>query len=463
LSEKKEDFMSTSKASRRQAIWPTGTPKPLMPYSPAIKAGNWVFVSGHLASDYIDDVAPEAVVNPMLPFHSDALELQSRYIMKNLKKTLEAAGSSMDQVVRIYQWLVAPKQKWQEGDAWTDITIERYLSVRDEFLHPPRPASTGMGIRELLVRNTIIEVDMIAIIPEKNEKIKGVTPPATKVPQPLAGYSMATKVGDWLFTCGEVPTDWKGDWMSSVHMGERSALAPEARVDPYHWYGVPIRKQTEYTLQKLAGIVEEAGSSLEHAVKATVYLAHPSDYLGFEEVWKSWFPRNPPARVIIPYMGLGPKGSRVEIAFKCIMPNGRLKKKTIETDKAPKPLGHEPQAVKAGNYLFFSSQMACNENGLAPEAQRDPRFPYYGSLAKMQMRYILKNVQAICEAAGTSLDNICRRQAFHTDFHDFQESIDEWAAHFSGDRPASTTLKIGGPLLVPGCEVLLDLIAYVPD
>jgi enamine deaminase RidA (YjgF/YER057c/UK114 family) len=162
-------------------------------------------------------------------------------------------------------------------------------------------------------------------------------------------------------------------------------------------------------------------------------------------------------------MGLGPKGSKVEIAFKCIMPNGRIKKETIETDKAPKPIGHEPQAVKAGNYLFFSSQMACDERGVAPEAQRDPRFPYYGSLAKMQMRYILKNVQAICEAAGTDLGNLCRRQAFHTDFHDFQESIDEWAAHFPGDRPASTTLKIGGPFLVPGCEVLLDLIGYIPD
>lgn len=446
--------------SGRRAIWPTGTPKPMMPYSPAIRADNWVFVSGHLASDYVEDVAPEAQVDPRLPFNSDPLALQSRYILDNLKRTLEAAGSSMDQAVRIYQWVVAPKQKWQEGDAWTDMTNERYFDVRDQYLKPPRPASTMMGIRELLVRDTIIEVDIISVIPQEGEAIEGIVPKDVK--SPLAGYSLGIKVGDWVFTCGEVPTDWKGDWMSSTHMGDRSALAPDARVDPYHWYGLPIRKQTDYTLQKLAAIVEAGGTNLEHAVKADVYLPDPRDYLGFEDVWKSWFPKDPPARVIIPYQGLGPKGSKIEVAFTCIMPNGKLKKETIETTEAPQPLGHEPQAVKAGNFLFFSSQMACDEHGAIPGAQHDPRFPYYGHPAKTQMNYILNNVQSICAKAGTSLENICRRQAFHTDFHGFQESIDEWAAHFPGDRPASTTIKVGGPLLAPGCDVLLDLIAYVP-
>jgi enamine deaminase RidA (YjgF/YER057c/UK114 family) len=432
-----------------------------MPYSPAIKAGNWVFVSGHLASDYVLPVAPEAQVDQRLPFHANSLELQSRYVLGNLKKTVEAAGASMEHVVRIYQWFVAPLQKWEEGDSYTGLSIEKYLNTRDTFLKPPRPASTAMGIRELLVEGCDIEVDMIAVIPQSGEKVEGVT--TDSIPTPLAGYSLASKVGDWVFTCGEVPTDWRGDWMSSVHMGEPSALAPEARVDPYHWYGVPIRNQTDYTLQKLAAICEAAGTNLEHAVKATVYLPDPRDYTGFEEVWKHWFPEEPPARVIIPYMGLGPKGSRVEIAFKCIMPNGKLRKETVETAKAPKPLGHEPQAMKAGNYLFFSSQMAADERGYAKEASLAPGFPYYGSKSQLEMRYILENVAAICEEAGTDLGNICRRQAFHTDFTGFQQSIDEWAAHFPGAKPASTTLKIGNPFLVPECSVLLDLIGYIPD
>jgi len=76
---------------------------------------------------------------------------------------------------------------------------------------------------------------------------------------------------------------------------------------------------------------------------------------------------------------------------------------------------------------------------------------------------MLKNVAAISEAAGTSLQNLCRRQAFHDDFTWFAETMqDEWASQFPGDKPASTTLRIGGPLVVPGANILLDLINYIP-
>ncbi len=216
-------------------------------------------------------------------------------------------------------------------------------------------------------------------------------------------------------------------------------------------------------MQKLQKIAEAAGSSLKNAFKITVYLPDPNDFLGFEEVWKSWFPKNPPARTIIPYMGLGGRGCKVEIAPKTLVNNSKLKIETIETSDAPEPVTHEPQAVKVGDYLFLSGQMACDGKGLAKEVQRNPGFPYYGSPAKMQMDYILKNVSAICEAAGTTLDNVVSRQAFHVDFEHFYESITAWGDHFPpGKRPASTTIKIGGPLLVPGCEILLDLIAYAP-
>jgi enamine deaminase RidA (YjgF/YER057c/UK114 family) len=367
----------------------------------------------------------------------------------------------MDQMVRISHWFVAPEQRWQEGDAWTGLNIQRYFDVRNEFIKPPSPASTAMGVRSLLVKDCLVEIDGIAVIPGEGESIEGVSAP--DIPKVIAGYSEAIKVGDWVFTCGEVPTDWKGDWMSSLHMGEPSGLAPEARVNPYHWSGMPIRKQTEYTLTKLAAIAEAAGSDLQHAVKATVYLPDSRDYLGFEEVWRVWFPEDPPARTIVPYTGLGPKGSRIEIGFECIMPKGKLKKETVATDRAPAPIGHEPQAVKAGSFLFLSGQMACDDRGVASEAVRDPRFPYHGSPGAIQTRHILNNVQAICEAAGTSSENICRRHAFYTDLNHDHDSVEQWVAQASASTPATTAIEVGGPLLVPGCEILLDLIAYIPD
>jgi enamine deaminase RidA (YjgF/YER057c/UK114 family) len=107
--------------------------------------------------------------------------------------------------------------------------------------------------------------------------------------------------------------------------------------------------------------------------------------------------------------------------------------------------------------------MAFGPDGkLAPGMERDPAFPWHGSPGRAQMHYMLKNVAAICEAAGATLSNVVRRACFHDDTQWFAESIDEWVAHFPGVKPASTTIKVGGPLLVPGANTLLDLIAYAP-
>jgi enamine deaminase RidA (YjgF/YER057c/UK114 family) len=458
--------MATVATGDRQAIWPGGIPKPIAPYSPAIKAGGWLFVAGQLASDFETGLAPECkLANPYL---GDQLRLQSDFVLKNLAELHTAAGMDMRKdVMRIYQWFSSEHPTYEEfkaGSTWPELSISSYLETRNVYIDEPRPASTGMGIRHdgLLVNGTILEVDMISI--EGAGPIKEGFPTPEGVPAPLAGYSPAIRAGDWIFLAGEIPVDWQGDYLSDVHLGEPSGLARAARVNPYYWYGSEIETQTEYTLWKLQKTAEAAGTSLDRCVKATVYIGHPDDFHGMDRVWKKWFPNNPPARTVIPYMGLGGKGSRVEIAMKLLHKDSKLEIETIETSAAPEPLGHEPQAVKAGDFLFFSTQMAFDSSGaLARQVQRHPEFPWYGEPARMQMEYILNNVAAISEAAGTSIGNLCRRQCFHDDFTWFSVSMQEvWKSYFPGDKPASTTIRIGGPLVVPGAHFVLDLIGYVP-
>ncbi|WP_246263204.1 RidA family protein [Parasphingopyxis algicola] len=445
-----------------QSIWPD-IPEPLMPYSPAVKAGNWVFVSGQLASDFKTGIAPEArAANPNL---ADEQALQSRFVMETLKRTLNAAGADIAKdIVRIWQWFPWDRpslEQFADGDCWPGLIISPYLETRNDFIFEPRPASTAVSIRALPVRKARIEVDLIAIADDSEPE--GFAAPEG-VPMPLAGYSPALRRGDWVFLAGEVPTDWVGDYGEARNMGMPSALAKEARVNPHVWYGSPIEAQTEYTLSKQARIAEAAGSSLERAVKADVYIGDPSDYAGMDRVWKRWFPDNPPARCVIPYMGLGTRGSRIEIAFTLLANDSKLEIETIETSDAPEPWSHEPQAVKVGNFLFLSQQMACDSRGvLADGMLRHPEFPWYGLPGQAQMRYMLQNVAAICEAGGTRLENVVRRACFHDEGDHFADSIEEWAKHFPGVKPASTTMKVGGPLVVPGANALLDLIAYVPD
>ena len=53
LAEMRRKRMAMDKIIRkREAIWPSDVPQPLLPYSPAIKAGGWVFISGQIATDF---------------------------------------------------------------------------------------------------------------------------------------------------------------------------------------------------------------------------------------------------------------------------------------------------------------------------------------------------------------------------------------------------------------------------
>ena len=448
-------------------MWPGADPPEPLPYSAAIKAGQWVFVSGQVATDYQVVMSPGRSVAPPNPYLVDALEQEARIEMSAIAATLEAAGCDLSSdVVRSYQWLASPHptyEEFEQGSSTTGLPISSYLVVFNEALDEPRAASTALGVRRLPRRGERLAIDMIAMAPGPDLVREGVEHPPG-VPRPVARYSPALRAGDWVFLAGDLATDFQGDFMSSKHMGTPSGLAPEARVNPYFWYGSSIETQTDYTLEKLEKLAESAGTSLARCVKADVYIGHPQDFAGFDRAWQRWFPNDPPARVVIPYMGLAAQGCRVEISLQLLADDSALQKQTIETSDAPEPLGHEPQAIKAGDLVFFSTQMAFDSTGaLAGETARHPDFPHYGLPSKLQTRYIVENVTAICEAAGTSLGNICRRQAFHDDLGHAAATLEEWQAHFPKDPPASVTIEVGGPLVVPGAHLLLDLIGYAPD
>lgn len=432
-----------------EAIWPglaAGVPKPLMPYSPAIRAGDWVFIAGQIASDFQTGLAPEVLAANS--YIGNELSLQTKYVLTNLANTIKASGCDVNQnMVRMWQWLVSEdptEEAFEWGDNWPAISLKPYLNVRDEIVKSPAPPSSYLGVRELLCFGTKLEVDMICLDDTNKPQIikapKGVTPAA-------GGHAAGLRRGDWVF-------------LESVNASDLFDDDDE----PLQWHDDPVELQTEHVLDKLEALAKSAGSSLANAVKADVYIGHPEDFAAMDRVWKKRFPKNPPARVVIPYMGMGARGSRVEVALTLLTKTSKLKTKTISTPKAPTPLGHEPQAVKAGDLLFFSTQMAFDSDGNLPDGMvRHPSFPWYGSPGQAQMRYMMKNISAICEAAGTTVENICRRVCFHDDFQWFAESIEEWASYFPEDKPASTTIRLGGPFVVPGANTLLDLIAYAPD
>lgn len=435
-----------------EVIRPTDIAIPSTPHSPATRAGNWVFISGQLATDYKSGVALEARVPEGHPFSLSWLRLQTSYIYSNMQKILRAADSSLDNLLRLDQFFTS--EAMNESGGSSKPTMSEYLDERHRWVGHPRPASTAIPIEKFLVRGCHAEVDGIAVVNQAAQKA-GVT--SRNLPSYIAGLSDAATAGQYVFVTGRVATDMK-------------SVAPQATRNENFWFGVDIKLQTSYVLNEIKTVLEESGSSLENIVHANVYLTNIKDLWGMDEVWKSYFPKNPPARTIVPFSMSpgGLQGAIIEITPTAIVPTGSIKKEVVRTDAVPEPVLHESQAVKAGDLLWISGLMAADEHGLAPDAaplgRLDPNYPYHRPSAKRQVDVIMKNAKAICEVAGTSVENIARTKVFHTDLeHEFTSGNDAVYSHFpSRYTPAMTTVEVKKPLLVPECSILIDHVAYIP-
>jgi enamine deaminase RidA (YjgF/YER057c/UK114 family) len=452
--------MSQTEAVR--AIWPEGRDPDGVLGSPAVKAGHWLFVGGELGGDFKRGLFPQAIAaNPLM---QDPMAVQAHAIYEQLRETISAGGCDIAKdVVRIWQWFTSDfptREERQEGITWPRVFIGPYLGVRDLHIMKPKPASTAVVAHRLLATGARVQTDMICMdgggVSEAFQ-----TPPG--VPSPGSHYAPAHRRGDWVFLAGEIPVDWVGDFYGDKFPGHASGLSKEARVNPYFWFGSVIEAQTDHVLDKLSKTAEFAGSSLARAVKADVYLADAADFPGFDRAWKRWFPDSPPARCIIPNIGFGGYGSRIEIALTLLANDSPLRMETVRTSAAREPVGHEPQAVKVGPTLFLSGQMACDARGvLLPGMQRDPGAPFSGQPGRAQIEAIAANVAAICEAAGGGLHSVVRSCWFLNDGSVFAEANAAWMDMFTGVKPATTAVLVDGSLATPGANLLLDLTAYCP-
>src|SRR5690606_26089829 len=104
---------------------------------------------------------------------------------------------------------------------------------------------------------------------------------------------------------------------------------------------------------------------------------------------------------------------------------------TISTDTAPKPLAHHSQACRTGELIRLAGQLASDfRTGVPAEIRVRPEFPYYGSDIKMQTRYILENMRAVLEEAGSDLEHVVKAQVFLMDQRDFNEFDEVWHEFF---------------------------------
>ena len=404
-------------------------PQPLANYTEAYRAGGLVFAAGQLPSDFETGIPPEARVDPAFPFYGSDIKKRTRYVLDNLARTFEAAGSSLDHVVKAQVFL----EDLNEFNAFDEVWKEYFKSP---------PARTTVGTTGLLVKDAMIEIDLIGYVPGELACAAVVS----DAPQPLANYTEAYRVGGLVFAAGQLPSDFK------------TGIPPEARVDPaFPFYGSDIKKRTHYVLGNLARTFEAAGSSLDHVVKAQVFLEDLNEFNAFDEVWKEYF-KSPPARTTVGTTGLLVPGSMIEIDLIGYVP-GELACAAVVSD-APQPLANYTEAYRVGDLVFAAGQLPSDfKTGIPPEARVDPAFPFYGSDIKKRARYVLDNLAKTFEAAGSSLDDVVKAQVFLENLNEFNAFDEVWKEYFKSP-PARTTVGTTG-LLVPGSMIEIDLIGAI--
>ncbi|HBE66578.1 MAG TPA: reactive intermediate/imine deaminase [Planctomycetaceae bacterium] len=118
----------------------------------------------------------------------------------------------------------------------------------------------------------------------------------------------------------------------------------------------------------------------------------------------------------------------------------------ITTNNAPAAIGPYSQAIKTGSLLFVSGQI--------------PLDPVSGEIVSggvaEQTTRVLDNLQAVVEAAGTTMQNVAKVQIFLTDMQSFAEVNEIYASYFSAPFPARACVEVSA--LPKGVLVEMDAV-----
>ncbi len=241
----------------------------------------------------------------------------------------------------------------------------------------------------------------VLVVAEQSKQIVTLGPP------PLGPYSPAVRAGDFIYVSGALATGPDG----KVMVGSAG-------------------EQTKAVLDRLAKLVEAAGSSMANVASVMVYLKRASDFAAMNDAYRAFWPKDPPARTTVVTDLVLPE-ALVEISLIAI-PTGGDRRVVHPAGWLPSPNPYS-YGIRSGDTLFLS--------GLVSRNGRDNSV-VEGDVAT-QVKTIMTNAGEILRAAGMSYDDVVSAKVFLTDTSDFQAMNQAYRPFVSTRPPARATVRTG--------------------
>ena len=234
-------------------------------------------------------------------------------------------------------------------------------------------------------------------------------------------FSTAVRAGDLVYVSGVLSTDAKG------------ALVTD-----------DIRSQARRTLDNLRASFVAAGTRLENAAAINVYLTQASDFQAMNEVYRTYWPKDPPTRTTV-VTGLAAPGALIEITGVAVR-EGAERVAVHPPAWAPSPNPYS-YGIRTGDTLFLS--------GLVPRDLHKNTL-VAGDVA-VQTRAVMDNAGEILKAAGMSFADVVSARVYIQDTADFPAMNEAYRGYFPEGPPARATVKTA--LTSPDFRVEVTLLA----
>jgi enamine deaminase RidA (YjgF/YER057c/UK114 family) len=402
-----------------------------VPYAYAVKAGPWLFLTGHEAFDFATGPAPEVEGPAGFPsFGAPRLKREAEYILKRMRKTLAEFGSDFKSSVRVDQY-------YPVFEAVRAYQLARHGEFGDYI-----PPSTSVLMQRLFKANSHICMSMIAVVPGKDYEIGKLYP--KEVPVPIGSFFVpAITCNDFVFVAGQMATD-------------ENALDPSVKLpkEVRNWGGPnAVRRQTEFVIKKrLEPALKAGGSSWQNVLKAQIYVPTAADIPDALDVWQQHVP-HPCALTAVPTHGFGFIDGVVEINLLALRDGAKRRKEVLKVDLPA--MSTYGACVRAGELVFPS--------GLMPVGFPSPDpFDGLSHAAQVQALAMLSSAEKICRAAGTTPANIVRAQWFMADVKQFPGVELAWMSRHGKQPHPFVCVQTPSPLPAEGAALTADFWIYAP-